>query len=334
MGLKGYIIKRIINMAILVILVLTINFLIFEAMPGNPLEAYIAKASQSGGMTPERLEELKKAFGIGLPWYEKYPRYVYSMLTFNFGHTTPQYSGKKVVDIIFGEALPNTLLLLGISSVIAIILGILFGAIAAHKRGSLLDSFLVLISLLTFSLPTFWMGLIFQYIFGFYWKILPLQGTLTIEKVAELIQNPVLYWLDRLQYIVLPALVLTLFTYGGFVLLTRACVLEVLPEDYIVTARAKGVKERTVLFKHALKNASLPIITSIALQFGFILSGAIITETVFQYHGLGIEIYNAISMREVPVMQAIFYIIALCVIIANFVADLLYGVIDPRIRYE
>jgi peptide/nickel transport system permease protein len=151
--------------------------------------------------------------------------------------------------------------------------------------------------------------------------------------LVELSQNPLAYWLDRLQYIILPGAVLTLFTYGGFLLLTRACVLEVLPEDYIVTARAKGLKERTVLFKHALKNASLPIITSVALQFGFILSGAIITEGVFQYAGLGTAIYRAILYKETPIMQAIFYVIALCVIIANFIADLLYGVIDPRIKY-
>lgn len=334
MGLKAYIVKRTINMFILILLVLTLNYLIFEAMPGNPLEAYIARAALSGGMSKDRLDELKKIFGIGLPWYEKFPRYIYRMLTFNFGHTTPQYGSQSVANIIFGEALPNTLLLLGSSSVFAIILGIIFGAIAAHKRGSLLDSTLVVLSLLTFSLPTFWMGLILQYIFAFQLDILPAQGTMTLEKIVELRQNPLLYWMDRLRYIILPGLVLTIFTYGGFVLLTRACVLEVLPEDYIVTARAKGVKERVVLFKHALKNASLPIITNIALQFGFILSGAIITESVFQYQGLGTHIYNAILFKEVPVLQAIFYIIALCVIIANFIADLLYGIVDPRIRYE
>jgi peptide/nickel transport system permease protein len=152
--------------------------------------------------------------------------------------------------------------------------------------------------------------------------------------LVELSKNPIAYWLDRLQYIILPITVLTLFTYGGFLLLTRACVLEVLPEDYIVTARAKGLKERTVLFKHALKNASLPIITNVALQFGFILSGAIITESVFQYAGLGTAIYRAIMLKETPILQAIFYVIALCVIVANFIADLLYGVIDPRIKYE
>jgi len=329
MGLREYIIKRLIYMFILIIGVLTLNFLIFEAMPGNPLEMYLSRPN----ISKEVVEELKRIYGIGLPWYQKYPTYLYNMLTFNFGHTSPQYSDQKVTDIIFGNALPNTLLLIGSSSVLAIILGVVTGAIAAHRRGSKIDSALVIISLLTFSLPTFWMGMIAQYIFGFTLHILPVQGTITIEKIIELSKNPIAYWMDRLQYIILPGAVLTLFTYGGFLLLTRACVLEVLPEDYVVTARAKGLKERTVLFKHVLKNASLPIITNIALTFGFILSGAIITEGVFQYAGLGTEIYKAIMMKETPILQAMFYVIALCVIIANFIADLLYGVIDPRIKY-
>jgi len=126
---------------------------------------------------------------------------------------------------------------------------------------------------------------------------------------------------------------LTLFSYGGYLLLTRATMLEALTEDYIVTAIAKGVTERTILLRHALKNASLPLITSAALSFGFILSGAIITETVYTYEGLGHWILAAIDARDYPVVLPVFYIIAICVIIANFIADLLYGVIDPRIKY-
>ena len=129
-------------------------------------------------------------------------------------------------------------------------------------------------------------------------------------------------------------LVLTLFQYGGFLLLTRATMLETLSEDYVTTARAKGLKERTVLFKHAFKNASLPIVTASALGFGTVLGGAILTETVFNWNGLGLYLYNSIVGKDFPVMQAMFYILALSVIMANFVADLIYGIIDPRVRYE
>jgi peptide/nickel transport system permease protein len=137
----------------------------------------------------------------------------------------------------------------------------------------------------------------------------------------------------RFYMLFLPALTLFIFIFGGWILLTRATVLETITEDYVTTARAKGLPERTVLLKHVLKNASLPLITSAALTFGFLISGAIITETVYSYGGMGYLIWKAISTTDVPVMQAFFYVIALLVIIANFVADLLYGVIDPRIKY-
>jgi peptide/nickel transport system permease protein len=331
MGLRAYIIKRLIIMFILILGVLTLNFFIFEAMPGNPLEAFLQNPSWS--IHPEAVEELKRIYGIGLPWYQKYPTYLINMLTFNFGHTSPTYGGQKVEGIIFGIALPNTLLLIGTASIFATIIGIIIGAVAARRRGSYFDTFFVAGSLVTASLPTFWMGIIAQYIFGFTLKILPVQGTYTLEKIVQLSKNPILFWLDRLQYMVLPGLVLMLYYYGAWVLLTRACMLEVLNEDYIVTARAKGVKERNVIFKHALKNASLPLITNIAMSVGIILSGAIITEGVFNYGGLGTEIYKAIASKETPLLQAIFYVISLCVIIANFIADILYGVIDPRIKY-
>jgi peptide/nickel transport system permease protein len=131
----------------------------------------------------------------------------------------------------------------------------------------------------------------------------------------------------------MPMLTLVVFAIGGWLLLTRATMLETITEDYITTARAKGLKERSVLYKHALKNASLPLITSAALSFGFVLSGAIITETVFSYPGLGGWIWSAIQFLDYPALMAIFYIISLCVVLANIVADLLYGIIDPRIKY-
>lgn len=332
MGLRGYIIKRVIYTFILILGVLTLNFFIFEAIPGNPLEMYVSRP----GMNQETIAKLKLAFGIGEPWYIKYPDYIRSMFTFNFGQASPQMGNKGVLDMIT-SSLFNTLLLMGVSSIAAVIVGILIGAYAAHERGKSIDGAIVITSLATFALPTFWMGLIAQAIFGFGLKWLPISGYQTnpIPGTPEAIalQNPFNYVLDRMSYLVLPGLILFLFTYGGFVLLTRACVLETMTEDYVLTARAKGVKERTVLFRHILKNASLPIITNVAIQFGFILSGAIITENVFQWNGLGTLTFTAISTHEVVVMQAIFYIIALCVIVANFVADIAYGFVDPRVKY-
>jgi len=325
MGLRGYLIKRLIYTLILIFAVITLNFFIFQAMPGNQLEAYIHKPT----ITKQEVQKLINAFGLGKPWYIQYPTYVKSMFTFNFGVTDLQMGNQAVASLIF-DRLANTILLIGSADILAVIVGILLGAYAAHERGKLFDSVSIITSLATFSLPTFWMALVAQSIFGFGLHWFPIQGWETFPPITT---GFIPYWLDRLHYIILPGIVLFLFTYGGFLLLTRACVLETMTEDYVLTARAKGVKERTVLFRHILKNASLPIITNVALQFGFMLSGAIITENVFQYSGLGTLIFQAISLREVPVMEAIFYIIALCVIIANFAADLLYGLLDPRIRY-
>lgn len=325
MGLRGYIIKRIIYTVILIFAVITLNFFIFEAMPGNQLEAYIHRPY----ITQDEIKKIENAFGIGLPWYVQFPTYIKSMLTFNFGVTDLQF-GSQVVSNVIMDRLGNTILLIGSADILAIIAGILLGAYAAHERGKLFDSVSIITSLTTFSLPTFWMALVAQSIFGFWLGWLPVQGWQTLPPVTG---GFIPYWLDRLHYIILPGMVLFLFTYGGFLLLTRACVLETMTEDYVLTARAKGVKERNVLFRHILKNASLPIITNVALQFGFMLSGAIITESVFQYSGLGTLIITAVNLREVPIMQAIFYIIALCVIIANLAADLIYGLVDPRIRY-
>jgi peptide/nickel transport system permease protein len=325
MGLRGYLTKRIIYTVILIFGVITINFFLFEAMPGNVLEAYMRRPN----MTKEQLDKLINAFGLGKPWYVKFPTYIESMLTFNFGITDLQMGNQPVSSLIINR-LFNTILLIGSADIIAVIVGILLGAYAAHERGKLFDSASVILSLATFSLPTFWMALVAQSIFGFGLHWLPVQGWQTFPPITT---GFIPYWLDRLHYTILPGIVLFLFTFGGFLLLTRACVIETMTEDYVLTARAKGVKERTVLFRHILKNASLPIVTNVALQFGFMLSGAIITESVFLYNGLGTLIINAVNTREVPVMQAIFYIIALCVIVANLIADLVYGLLDPRIRY-
>jgi peptide/nickel transport system permease protein len=178
------------------------------------------------------------------------------------------------------------------------------------------------------------MGLTFIFIFAVGLKWFPSGGAYPQQWSAAgmpsiLEQIPV-----RLQYLFLPLLTLTIFSYGGFLLLTRVTMLETLSEDYIVTARAKGLSERAVLFRHAFKNASLPIVTASALSFGGILGGAIITEGVFNYPGIGAWLFDSIGWKDFPVMQAMFFILALSVIIANFASDLIYGIIDPRIKYE
>ena len=254
MGLRTYIAKRIVYTIVLLFFVLTLNFLIFEAMPGNPLESYIARLSQSGRQDIQLLvEQLRELWGLDKPVHEKYVVYIGNMLTFNFGESF--IAGRQDVTRMILGRIPNTLLLLGLSSILAVALGTVIGVLAAYKRGKLFDSTMVMLSLLTFALPTFWIGMVLQGIFGFQLKILPVQGFEPVPPPTE----PLAYLAGRLYYLILPCMTLFLFTYGTYVLLARATVLENITEDYVLTAKAKGVPNRTILFKHVLKNASLPI---------------------------------------------------------------------------
>ncbi|MGB9778161.1 MAG: ABC transporter permease [Candidatus Bathyarchaeales archaeon] len=356
MGLRSFIFKRIIYSFILVILVITLNYVIFLLMPGDPVGLY---ASTLRGLGVEQKEELirrlKEQLGIGDPPPVQYGKYLRNLLVWNFGLST---TSRQPVANEMGYRLQFTLIMMGLSTVFAILFGIFLGILVAYKHGGKFDSFAVFTSLMFYSLPTFWMGMLAIEIFSVYlgwfphahafpdewsqsatsWPVaLITNSQLTSQGTQlQLIFNPdklVTLITGFVRHAFLPVTVLTLFQYGGFLLLTRATMLEALTEDYITTARAKGVEERNILLRHALKNASLPLITSVALSFGFMISGAMITETVFSWPGMGYWIYQAIQNQDINVFQAVFYVIAVCVIAANFVADLLYGVIDPRIKY-
>ncbi len=343
MGLRAYILKRAINTVILVLFVIVINFLIFELIPGT--SGAIANLVGTGKIqNPATVNKLLildgfcKGFdtsGHCIPTsvWDQFTAYFQNMLTFQFGVSYQPPNQPILNEMISSGRLVNTLLLLGVSTALSLVIGIFLGVYAAAKRGSIFDSGWVTASLVTFSLPTFFMGLLFILVFTqiLHWfppgQVVPSSWTISQPPLLDQI-------VPRLQHLFLPVMTLTLFFYGGHLLLTRATMLESLSEDYIVTARAKGLSERAVLFKHALKNASLPIVTNAALSFGFILSGAIITETIFNWKGLGLWLFNSINAKDYPVMQAMFYIIALCVILANFIADVIYGILDPRIKYQ
>jgi len=327
MGLKTYLVMRIIYLVILVFFVLSLNFAIFMLMPGDPTAVF---ASGARLHDPEQVAIMRALYGLDEPVHIKYVKYITNMLTGNFGYS--YFSGDLIVEEL-SIRFVNTLLLVGISTALSIIIGIILGVIAAAKRGKMFDSFAVSSSLLFYSLPSFWIGMILLMVFHNWLGWFPGSGTIPREWAFNPPENLFVEIGGRISHLFLPVLTLTLFMYGGYLLLTRTTMLETITEDYIVTAKAKGVKERTLLFKHALRNASLPLITNIAISFGFMLSGAIITEQVFTYPGLGLWVWNAIAFVDYPVLQAMFFVIALCVIIANFLADLLYGVIDPRIRY-
>jgi peptide/nickel transport system permease protein len=335
MSLRSFLLKRIAYTVLLIFFVILLNWVIFEAMPGVSGNLYQI-LGQSGRLGPAQYQRQIELYSLNKPYWERFVAYFKAMLTFQFGFSY-QSNTDVSTELIQQGTLFNTLELLGTSTVMAIIIGVLLGILVSRKRGSALDNFWVTSSLTTFSLPTFFMGILLIFIFSSTLNWFPAGGIApSIWNNASLNAKPDIFGqiFVRLQYLFLPSLTLTLFSYGGFLLLTRATMGEALSDDYILTARAKGLSERTILVKHAFKNASLPVITSSALAFGGILSGAIITETIFNWPGLGFWLYGAVLSKDFPVMQALFYIIALSVIAANFISDILYGIVDPRIKYE
>ena len=324
--------KRVIYTVVLIFFVIILNWIIFEAMPGVNGALY-AVLGQSGRLPPGEYQRQLELYGLDKPYWVQFYDYVRNMLTFQFG-----FSSRSNLDVtsemIQSGRLVNTLLLLGTSTMMALIIGTVAGVFISRRRGSTVDTFATTTSLATLGLPVFFTGTLLIYVFAEAVNWFP-SGS-NYPSVWDVSGYPT-WWAQipvRLEYLFLPALTLTIFSLGAFLLLTRATMQEALSEDYIVTARAKGLTERAILFKHAFKNASLPLITNAALSFAFILSGAIITETIFDWNGLGLWLFNSIGYKDFPVMEAMFYIIALCVIAANLVSDILYGVVDPRIRYE
>jgi peptide/nickel transport system permease protein len=330
MGLRAYLAKRILYSIALVFLVITLNFVLFMSMPGGPMAGL---ANPSRLKDQAAIDEQLRRFGLLDPPHIRYLKYVQSMLTFQFGYS---YHSNELIYTEIGIRLTNTFAMVIPAEIIAIVIGLLFGVFAAYKRGRTLDLSTSMASIVTNSLPVFWVGGVLLLIFSLTLGWFPSTHAYPSEWILPghwptsiLVELSV-----RLQHLFLPILTLVIILTGSYFLLTRASMMEILSEDYLVTAKAKGLSSRKVLFKHAFKNASLPVITNIAIAFGFMLSGATVTETVFAYEGLGLWIWQSLDYADFPALQAIFFLIALCVIIANLIADLAYGIIDPRIKYE
>ena len=322
MSYARWLAMRILYLAVTIFAVISLNFVIFRLMPGDPVSMLVAERI----LKPEMADEVRRMFGLDKPLWEQYILYIGNLLRGYFGYSF--YWRRPVIDVIM-DRLPNTLILLGSSTAIAIVLGVVLGIVAASRRGGKADVAIVVTSLTFYAVPVFWIGMILLMIFAVYIPLFPIGGTVSRPPPSD----PLLYALDMLWHMALPMICLVLISFGSFALLMRSSLLEALTEDYIVTARAKGLPERKVLYDHAFRNAVLPIVTAAALSFGYVVGGATLTETVFSWAGVGRLIYEAVIQRDYPVLQGAFFIIAVSVVLANFVADLLYAALDPRIRY-
>ncbi len=348
MGLREYVIRRLIYMVLLVVALVCFNFFLFRLptliLGVSPVDLMIGEDLRRY-MTEDALREIYERFGLVqnpdiFDWIYMFWRYVVNMFTGNFGISF--VSQDYVWDEIMAR-MPNTLLLMGTSSMVAIILGIWTGVKVASDPGSRRDVGAVTLALLIYSLPIFWMGMMMLMVFSFYLPILtggvlyfPLAGTIDYQVWIDAQADPfgaLIITGDILHHLFLPMITLGVGGYGGYFLYMRNNLIDVMTEDYILTARAKGLDESQVLYKHGLKNAMLPMVTVIAMTFGFLINGATLTETVFNWYGLGKYIFTSLFAMDYPVVQAIFMMIAITAILANFVADMLYGVLDPRIKY-
>jgi peptide/nickel transport system permease protein len=319
---KGYIVRRTVYAIITLFLTITINFFIFRVMPGDPVSIMVSERI----LKPSVVEEVRAMFGLNLPLWQQYILYIRNLLIGYFGYS---FHWKEPVINVIMERMPNTILLMGVSTILSVIIGIVLGVLAAWKRGTKVDVTILTSSLMFYSLPVFWIGMMLLMLFGYYLGIFPIAGTMSRPPPEGFFERI----LDLLHHMTLPTITLTLISYGEYTLLMRGTLLDVLTQDYIVTARAKGLSERRVLVKHAMRNALLPTVTAVAISLGFIVSGATLTETVFSWNGVGRLIYDAMMMRDYPVLQGAFLRISISVILANYVADIVYGILDPRIRY-
>lgn len=325
MGLKGFIIRRSIEVVIIFFLMITFDFFLFRIMPGDPTAILVGNPH----ITEEARRRIIHQFGLDQPLWLQYLLFFKSLLRGDFGESF-YFTGYPVSEIIFGNKMINTLALMTSSVALAILIGIIFGIVSAWRRESKLDVISLITSMTLLSSPSFFIGMILLLVFGYYIRIIPIGGTITSGlKHATTIG----YILDYLHHMAAPMITLTLIFWGQYYLFMRNSMLDVLTQDYIVMAKARGVPKRKIMFKHAAKNAILPLISVVAINAASIVGGAILTETVFSWNGIGRLMYIAVISNDYPVLQGLFIILSIAVLISNFIADILYGYLDPRIKY-
>ena len=323
MGLRSYLLYRGLLLIPTLILVIGVVFLIVHLAPGSPV-TYIF--GQAANITPQDRAILANELGLNRPLYIQFIIFIEHELTGNLGYSYIQ--GTSVINLL-AENVPNTLLLMGVSMVFSIVFGVLIGAVAAIKSETRFASSILAISQTAYSLPVQWLGLLGIIIFGLYLGWFP-----TIGITNSFNETGLSYIGDVLDHLFLPAALLIIWYMAQYILFTRASMMDVLSQDYIIAAKAKGLSSRRIYLTHALRNALLPVVSLAGLQIGLLLTGAVVIETLFGWPGVGRLLYTSMTSRDYPVVLGIFYIIAIFVLIGNLIADLVYAFIDPRIRFQ
>lgn len=305
----------------LIFAVIVFNFILIHAAPGDPVTLM---TGESG--SPESYQQLRARYGLDRPILEQLLRYLATVARGNLGFS---FTFQRPVTEVIVQRVPATLLLTGTAILLSSVLGVLLGTLAALRQRTLLDTAITAASVAGYSIPIFWLAQMLLIIFALRLRWLPAVGMSSLYEHVDFAGRVV----DVLRHLVLPATSLTIFYLTLVTRLTRVKMIENLHAQYVVTARAKGLPPLVVIFRHALPNAIPPVITVIGYSFGLMFAGSVLTETVFAWPGLGRLIFDAVFSRDYPLLMAIFIFISVSVVLFNVVADLLHGLIDPRIRY-
>jgi peptide/nickel transport system permease protein len=335
MDRRNYILRKLGFAAVTLAAVIVFNFLLFRILPGDPVKLVI----HSPRMTREAQERVRASFGLDKPiWLNvqrfqegdvlgafdsQFTAYVRNLFRGDLGIS---FASRQDVSKILSERVWRTVVLVLAGDVIAIVLGMALGLIAAWRRGTRLDASILLWALFSWALPTFFLGIIL---------LIMARGRLPVGGMVTPGLKPgdgLTYWLDVGRHLILPTITMAIVFTGEYILIMRSGVMEVLTQDYVLTAKAKGLSTFRTLRDHALKNAMLPMVTMIALTFGYTVGGAIQVETVFSWPGLGRLMYESVQKRDYPVLQGTFLLLAVSVILANLLAEILYSVLDPRVK--
>ena len=306
-----------------IVAIVLLLFVLFRLMPGSP-----ERAIRNPNLKEAQITAIRERWGLDKPLVpDQLVSYVQSTLSGDLGYSI-KYRGKPVIEVI-GDAAGPTVLLIGIAEFFAIIGGLALGAYAGWRRGGAVDRVGNGVSLILYSMPYFVIGMPLIIIFAAELGWFPTSGMLDPGATYA---SPIDQLTDFLSHLVLPLATVTLGLIGGYSILMRSAIIETRTEDYVTTARAKGLKERHIVRQHAFPNALLPTVTIVAINLGYVVAGALTAEIIFNWPGLGTLTYDALSVRDFPVLQGVFLILSIAVVVANLGADLLYGVLDPRVR--
>ena len=309
-------------MAGVVLGIAVVNFFLLHSAPGDAAQVL---AGESSAATPEYIAALRQQFGLDQPLWKQFLLYIGNLLTFDLGWS---HRHGMSVGALVADRLPATLLLMGVSIGSAFLIGSTLGTIAARHAGGLTDAAVSVIALLFYATPVFWIGLVLTVVFSVWLDWLPVGGMTTIGAGY----TGLAYVWDVARHLVLPATTLSLFFVAIYTRLTRASVLEAQRQDFVRTARAKGLSGRRILFRHILRNALLPGLTLLGVQIGSVLGGAVLVETVFSWPGLGRLAFEALFQRDLNLLLGILFCSSIVVVVTNLVVDVAYAALDPRIE--